>query len=205
MFIGKTRVALLLALGGAWLVASCSAPPTPPTAAPTAQVASAAPQTQAAGPTAIGSAYPGPQTTAASPVAVTDSYPGPQSAATSTLPPAPFTVPTPTDQTGVVTGQLVDETGKPYLGSIQASKAIYPIQKTATVEPIFAFSNQDPMATQDPATGKFAIGQLAPGPFGLTLWSPAGQILITDPKTGAPVMFTITAGKTVDLGVITIH
>ena len=131
-------------------------------------------------------------------------YPGPQAAATSTLPPIVLTIPTPTDHTGVVTGQLVDDTGKPNLGLIYASRAIYPNQ-SATAQPIFSFSNQDPMALQDPDTGNFAIGQVDPGAYGLMLWTPGGQTIVTDSKTGSLMVFQVSAGKTTALGVITIH
>ncbi len=195
------------------LVASCGPQPTPtitvrlvtaaasPGSTPTA-AAYPGPQTQPPGSAATTGAYPGPQPQPPVVVVTPAPYPGPLPSPTSPPQPFVFTVPTPTSQTGVVKGQTLDTTGKPYIGAIYVGRAIYSTQ--ATAEPIISFSDQDPMATQDPATGNFAIGQVAPGKYALVLWTPVAKTVVTDPKTGANLIFEVTAGQTTDLGVVTI-
>jgi hypothetical protein len=141
---------------------------------------------------------------ASTPAPGDEGYPGPDSLATAIAPTSVvLTIPEPSDVAGVVTGQLVDTAGKPYVGTLYLGKAIYSNQPE--MGPVISFSEQDPRAILDPATGTFVQGDVVPGEYGLVLWTPVGSNVITDPTTGEHFLFEVVAGQVTDLGSITVE
>jgi hypothetical protein len=112
--------------------------------------------------------------------------------------PQSITIPTPTQDKGIVTGYLVSASKEPYLGALYLAKAI-----PASVEgypPLVGFSEQtDPQAVQD-AKGQFLFEDIAPGEYAIAVWNPVSSFIITKVGSEDFLLFNVEAGKVTDLG-----
>ncbi|MGQ0601019.1 MAG: hypothetical protein ACT4QE_04895 [Anaerolineales bacterium] len=141
--------------------------------------------------------YPAPQQTV--PTVNAPGYPGPGSPTLSTIPTVDFsTALTPTPNTGVVVGKLVDEAGNPYLGTLYLGSTINADQ--TGFQPIVEFSEQNPRADVNPTTGQFVFTNVPPGTYGLIWWTPVGSDLIFMPDRKAMLLIDVSGGVVTDLG-----
>lgn len=141
--------------------------------------------------------YPPPQQTI--PLVNGSGYPGPGSPTLSTIPTLDLsTALTPTPNTGVVVGKLVDEVGNPYLGTLYLGNTINADQPG--FQPVVEFSEQNPHADVDPATGQFVFTSVPPGTYGLIWWTPVGSDLIFMPNRTSMLLVDVSGGVVTDLG-----
>ena len=131
-------------------------------------------------------------------------YPGetetaPKGSATSS---APFIIPTPTSNLGIVIGQLLTEGQKEPLinalilaDTVQANKEGMP--------PVIAYTEGvNPQAIQG-ADGRFYFDQVKPGTYALALWNPLVSTIIQDPKnTEQYLLIEVKAGQVTDIGTL---
>ncbi len=115
--------------------------------------------------------------------------------------PPPFVLPTPEQDTGVVTGQLLaSESGEPieaqtvYLGSI--------IELDPGPGYILSLNEQKSPHVDTTTDGFFAFGQVPPGTYVLIVWTPFDARSVIDPVLGTEMEIIVTAGQTTDLGVV---
>lgn len=117
-----------------------------------------------------------------------------------------ITVPTPNNATGIVIGQLVieGENDKPYLApTLFLGSALNP--SNPEYPPLISLNIEgDPKAIQD-KTGRFVFTEVQQGKYGLIIWSPYTQTVITDPKNQEnPLVINVVQGEIVDLGKISV-
>jgi len=111
----------------------------------------------------------------------------------------PFVVPTPEQDTGVVTGQLsYSGTDDPvmnntlYLG--------FKIYLTPGPDYTYGFTQHgSPRVTTDDE-GRFAIGGITPGAYIVLLWSLSGTSMAHYPESSQELEINVEAGKVLDLG-----
>lgn len=133
-------------------------------------------------------------------------FTGCQNASTLTAQPAatsvPWIVPTPKAGMGVVKGQLLSSTdGKPIDVAIYLAKNL--TTDKPELPPLVSLSTQNtPRGNMDASTGNFYFTDIEPGnAYVIALLFPSDMEYIkTAPNK--PVMVTVEAGKTVDVGVI---
>jgi hypothetical protein len=116
----------------------------------------------------------------------------------------PFVVPTPTGDTGVVTGQLLTEQDqKPFINVLYLANTITAEQEGFA--PIISLSEDTaPVAKQD-IDGRFYFEGIPPGSYALALWGPLTSLIITEPDSDTYLVFEVQAGETIDLGIIHIQ
>ena len=141
------------------------------------------------------SPYPGPGSPAST---ITLPYPMP-TMETETVLDVPFVVPTPSNEAGVVTGQLMnDKTKQPLQG-----QSIYLGQKYfLTPGPAYTIGVQEKSSphTMSDKEVRFAIGNVPPGKYVVMVWTPWKTSLVIDPKTSQELDVIVQAGQTVDIG-----
>ena len=131
-----------------------------------------------------------------------DTYPGPViTPLLVTTEEGPFVIPTPTDDTGVVTGQLLNkEDQKPLVNALYLADII-PAEQEGFAPIISLSENSSSLAKQD-IDGRFYFEGITPGSYALALWGPLSSIIITESDSETYLVFEVQAGKTVDLGII---
>lgn len=125
---------------------------------------------------------------------------------TSSEPQNTFVVPTPTQKTGVVTGQLLTPGpgGQPYIATLYLATFVYP-QGNAEAPPLIAFSEETSLqGVQDPATGRFYFADVPPGKYAIIIWTPVVSMPLRDAESNTEITFEVKAGEVTDLGVIAI-
>jgi hypothetical protein len=149
------------------------------------------------------SAYPiaSPET-----LVVTESgYPGISETPTSSYFVDRFEIPQPGENTGVIIGKLVEAgTSEPYLG---AQIVLGPVSYSDNPEfpPLVGFSlESDPIAIQA-TDGSFLFDDVAPGNYGLVLFTPLSQALVSKPGSDDTLIFEVNANQVVDLGELLIR
>lgn len=166
-----------------------------------APVETAPSQAEAESPPAL-EAYPAATTPTLFDYSQDEGYPAPETRAAPEELPESLEVPEPADGRGVVTGQLLTPGpgGTPYIGALYLANTIPSDQQG--FPPIIAFSDQtDPLAVQD-RTGRFLFSDVPPGTYALVIWNPVASTVIEEPGTNDYMLFEVTAGEVIDLGVI---
>jgi len=115
-------------------------------------------------------------------------------------------IPSPSPDTGIVVGRMIIDDGldSPYLApAIYLGSAIKP--SNPDYPPLISLDLvNDRLATQD-INGNFVIDNIQPGDYGLIIWSPYSQTLITDSTdSSSPLVISIVPGSVLDLGTIVI-
>lgn len=132
----------------------------------------------------------------------TDSYPAPLSPTQDFVSsfPETVTIPKPKDGVGVVTGRLVESGNRePYLASTLILGTMVFANEPNAAPPLLRYSEvTDPKATQD-RSGKFYFEDIAPGTYGIVIWTPGSHSLVNDGQ-GNTVQVNVEAGKVTDLG-----
>jgi hypothetical protein len=116
-----------------------------------------------------------------------------------TNPPA-FVVPTSQPNTGTTFGRLIVQDTK----APMAGRFVYLAVITDSSEGNFsagALRQDSPMAVTD-SDGRFAFASVQPGRYALILEAVTDTVLLSDLTTSKPIIITISANKTVDLGTI---
>jgi len=130
----------------------------------------------------------------------TSPYPGPQAEPSKPVyPSTPLVIPPAGENTGVVTGRLVDEqTGGPL-----AYQSVYLADKIPlTPGPGYTLGIQErssPHALTN-EKGQFAIGDIPPGTYVMMVWTPFNASVVIDQATGKELEVSIVAGQILDLG-----
>jgi len=182
----------------AFLFLSACSSPQPTTSPPTGGEeipATQAPSYPGPAAPAADSGYPGPAA-----IPKYDPYPGSE---TSQGLPTPSTyatsgpMPEPGPDSGVVTGKLLAN-GKP---ALNASLYLAEVSTDAQgKERVASYSQSDsPRAFVDPE-GKFVFANIPPGRYGIVLDTVLAAYLLHDPNQDTPLLITVVAGKTTDLG-----
>lgn len=116
---------------------------------------------------------------------------------------APLVVPTPESTTGVVKGQLISsQDGKPIDVTIYLAKDL--TYNNNDLSPLVSLKPAtDPRGVIDPATGNFYFKGVEPGTgYVFALVPMSGMEWVKSPGTTKPMIITVEAGKTLDLGII---
>lgn len=110
-----------------------------------------------------------------------------------------LSIPTPTSETGVVTGVIL-LAGNPPLPA-KAIVALGDILLGSTGDRLLASYDRltDPYMLVD-ANGRFFFADILPGEYALIYDRIADSLLLRDPATGEDLIITVEAGQTVDLG-----
>lgn len=196
--ISMRRITPLLLIILILVISGCQAGGDPPQATQTAAVEIASPQPTAEEieelPTPEPYPYPAPPTYIA---ATPRTYPAPDNV--TIIPPTPFTVPEPGDDTGVVTGVLIDiETGEPLaFQSVYLGFKIYLTPGPGYSYGLQEFSSPHTITTPD---GEFAIGNVPPGEYLLIVFTPFGISVVMQPNSDRELDVVVSAGEVVDLG-----
>jgi len=117
-----------------------------------------------------------------------------------------FVAPTPTSQTGVVTGQLLTPGpgGKPYIATLYLGTFLYP-ENDPDGSPLITFSEQTSLqGVQDQQTGHFYFANVTPGKYTIIIWTPVMSMPLRDAKTRTEITFEVKAGEITNLGIIAI-
>ena len=181
------RVALILAGVALLLVSACYA--AQPTASPQAPDNS----TSVVEPTKD-SGYPGPG------LPLYDPYPGVDNGETApklfaTSGPAPA----PSADAGVVIGKLLGN-GQPATNTMLF---LAEVQKDdAGTERVAAYDRATSPSAYVDAEGNFYFANIAPGRYGIVLDIVSASYLLNEPSSGAELLLTVTAGETIDLGIL---
>jgi len=114
--------------------------------------------------------------------------------------PPVFVVPTSRPNTSTVVGRLIVQDSKaPMVG-----RDVYLAAITDASDGKFSAGalRQDSPAAVTDNDGRFAFASVQPGRYGLILEAVTDTVLLSDLTTGKPIVVTISADKTVDLGTI---
>nr|WP_290667138.1 hypothetical protein [Ardenticatena sp.] len=117
-----------------------------------------------------------------------------------------FVVPTPTDDAGVVVGQLLTPGpgGRPYIATLYLATFVHP-QGNADAPPLISFSEETSLkGVQDPTTGRFYFENVPPGKYAIIIWTPVVSMPLRDADSNTEITFEVKAGEVTDLGVIAI-
>jgi hypothetical protein len=116
---------------------------------------------------------------------------------------APLVVPTPESTTGVVIGQLISsKDGKPIDVTIYLAKDLT-FDKPDLAPLVSLKPASNPRGVIDPVTGNFYFRGVEPGTgYVLSLVPMTGMEWVKSPGTTKPLIITVEAGKTLDLGII---
>lgn len=118
------------------------------------------------------------------------------------LPPAPpLEVPTPRPGSGVVVGAAtVRDVGIP-MGGVEVFLGDH-IGATGDV-PLYGFDPQvAPHAVAD-AYGRFVFTDVPPDEYVIIFWTPFNSVMASDPDSGEPLIVSVLAGQTTDVGELT--
>lgn len=128
--------------------------------------------------------------------------PYPESTEDTPKPPEdPFSAPTPVEGKGVVIGQVVDEnSGEPLVKKSMFLGEIIPLEPGPNYS-IGVHERSSPRAFSN-NEGRFAIGDVPPGTYALLVWTPFEATIVQDPETGSDLLVEVSAGQTVELGII---
>lgn len=147
--------------------------------------------------------YPGPPPVVPTFDYTGEAYPVPTGDPTPTQPePTPITVPTPSQDLGIVTGTLLtsDPDQQPYLTDLYLGSTI-PADKEGFPPMVSLSEATDPKAAQD-KTGFFLFTNIKPGFYALIVWNPITSTVIQDEKKENYYVFEVKAGEVTDLGEI---
>jgi len=114
--------------------------------------------------------------------------------------PESIEIPTPSKDSGVVTGKLLIEGSREaYLGAnlvlgetVEADQPGYP--------PLVGFSEEDDPKAVIAKDGSFLFANVPAGKYGLVMTNPLTTNLIDNPETGESLIITVVAGTVTDLG-----
>lgn len=183
----------VLAVSSLWV--GCAAPA--PTEEPEGPAPSPAATEEPEG-TAETSPYPLP-TRRSRPTA----YPDPPSSASPTSSPSPMpTVPMYTEETGAITGVLLNkDTGEPLENLTVFAATI------SEDDDIISYNDQTSSRGHvlPGNEGRFSIKQVEPGRYSLALWTPKSSLLVPDPESDDPssaILVIVEAGEVTDVGTI---
>jgi hypothetical protein len=132
--------------------------------------------------------------------AVSQPYPMEQEEKSEIFFPENIEIPTPEDDSGIVTGKLlVEGSREAYLGAnlvlgevVDADQPGYP--------PLVGYSeDSDPKAVLA-KNGSFLFVNIPPGKYGIVMTNPLVTNLVEDPKSGETLIIKVEAGKITDLG-----
>jgi hypothetical protein len=113
----------------------------------------------------------------------------------------PFSPPIPSEEKGVVIGQVLDEvTGEPLVHNSMVLGEIIPL-KPAPNYSIGVHERSSPRAFSDDE-GRFAISDIPPGTYVLLVWTPFEATIVQDPETESDLLVEVSAGQSVELGII---
>ena len=117
-----------------------------------------------------------------------------------------ITIPTPDENTGVVTGFIKDTQNNHDLQIILfLSKNI--TYDNPELPPTISFSYQsNPRGILDTKTGKFYFSKVEPADnYVITVWYPPGNVkFIKEPNSSKPLQISVSAGNIIDLGIISL-
>ena len=131
-------------------------------------------------------------------------YPTPEPGSPQTQPiaAAPYVIPNPTSDSGVVVGKIIDSQGKPFLNlmylgySIPADQPGFP--------PMISYDEEtSPKSVQD-VDGRFYFANVPAGLYGLIIWNPVNSMVFEDSKTQQFLLIEVKPGETTDLGEIVV-
>jgi hypothetical protein len=111
-----------------------------------------------------------------------------------------FVAPTSQPNTGTMVGRLIVQDTK----ASMVGRYVYLAVITDASDGNFSagvLRQDSPMAVTD-NDGRFAFASVQPGRYGLILEAVTDTVLLSDLTTGKPIVVTISANKTVDLGTI---
>jgi hypothetical protein len=149
-------------------------------------------------PQAEESPYPSP-TAREVPIASPQSYPQPNSS--SQTPQVDYIVPEPSDDKGVVLGQLINS----YTDMPLPFQSVYLGKKIPlTPGPGYSYTLQERSSphTVTNEDGKFALGDVAPGTYIIMIFHPFATSVIMEPNSDRELEIVVSAGKVLDLGEI---
>ena len=110
-----------------------------------------------------------------------------------------MTMPTPSSDSGVVTGVLVSvENGEPLaFQTIYLGHKIY-----LTPGPGYNYGLQEQSSPHNVTTpeGEFAIGDVPPGEYIVMIFTPFGASVVMQPNSDRELDVVVIAGETLDLG-----
>ena len=147
--------------------------------------------------------YPYPAETRSSSVINTWVYPTPET--TSGGQPtqaAPFVIPTPAADSGVVIGKLIDSSGKPFINLMYLGYTV-PADQPGFPPVVLFDQDTSPRSVQD-ADGRFYFANVPPGTYGLIIWNWLNPQAYEDARTNQFMLIEVTAGDTKNLGEIVI-
>ncbi len=132
--------------------------------------------------------------------------PGTPKATAYPVPPSPTqytitTLPTPKDDTGIITGYLLENKTHPSAPSGTVVIALATIVPGPDGTPMVArFNREEAPHTLTDSNGRFVFEDIPPGQYGLIVDRISDAFLLNDPETGGDFIFTVTAGEMLDLG-----
>jgi hypothetical protein len=118
------------------------------------------------------------------------------------LPPAPpLEVPTPRSGSGVVVGAAtVQDVGIP-MGGAEVFLGDH-IGATEEV-PLYGFDPEVAPHTVADAYGRFVFTEVPPGEYVIVFWTPFSSVMASDPVSGEPLVVSVMAGQTTEVGELT--
>jgi hypothetical protein len=176
-------------------LSACS-PAAPQIAEPTtaAPIATPPPAVEVEEPEPVPYPYPGPPT----PFFYTHPYPMEEQVVQ--YPDVPFITPAPSSGKGVLVGHVVDrETGENL--AYQTVYLGYKIFFTDGNYSLAVQENSSPKTMAD-KEGRFAIGDIEPGEYVISIWTPMDASFVMDPATDKEMEIVIEAGEILDIGTI---
>jgi len=115
--------------------------------------------------------------------------------------------PTPNDESGVITGQLIKNSDKnPYIApGLYLGGFLEPNEDMENAPTIYGISpGVDPKAKQA-KDGSFAFSDVEPGKYILLIWSPMSILPLKDAETQEEIILIVKAGEEINLGTIYIE
>ena len=121
--------------------------------------------------------------------------------------PDTISIPTPNDESGVITGQLIKDSDKaPYIApGLYLGGFLEPNEDMENAPSIYGISpGVDPQAEQGKDVS-FVFSDVEPGKYILLIWSPMSILPVKDVETQEEIILIIEAGEEINLGTIYIE
>lgn len=115
--------------------------------------------------------------------------------------PEPFVVPTPSADTAIVWGQIVDD--KTGLAPFEGAVALGGVLSMDSGVPVVSLHRNEAPRAKPTTDGWFAISDVTPGEYGVVFYTPDISFLLDD-GAGHSLMIELEPGEIVDLGRIEI-